>query len=349
MARAGGSDGLPRGFRLTPELIDQKSVLRRELHRARRRNRGVGAEERRQDVLSRGRPLGDVEQVERLHGQAHAVPAELEPLLQRRVRVEVLRVVGEAGDRGLPEIGAQGVGLFGGQLADRVARIVEAGAGGHAGSGDAHRLVHPVAGEAVAVEVAAGGDDVERRFAAVLDDQAELYAEGDVDLAVCRDPVTPVLGVGTEAEIGLGRDLEAAHEVERVVLGLRQRVGDAPLVAVAEPLLQVDEQTLVADLAVVVVEVLGSEVGIGPAADRDAAGRIGGAGHCRIRVGDADVVVAAVVDEADIQADVARQFPAVADLAVPVPRRDQRRIDDRHGRRRVADRAAVERIRPRQR
>ena len=163
-------------------------------------------------------------------------------------------------------------------------------------------LVHPVAGDAVAVQVAAVGDDVERRLGAVVHDGAELQAPGQVDLGMPLDAVTPVLGVRTPAQVWLRGHLQRADEVERVVLGLRQRVGDAALEAAAEALLQIDQQRLVADVAVVRVEALVDEVRIGP--HRVRAGRRRRAGNAGVDVDDPDVVVAAVVEEADVEADI---------------------------------------------
>src|SRR5918993_543475 len=199
----------PRFSGVRTGVLRLEVVLERELDRAWGRHGGVRSELRREGVVAPARPLREVAHFERLHCEASTVAAEREALLKRGVRVEVLRVVLEPGDRRQwsalagTEQRPQRVGLFGRQLADGVAREVEARARRNPGARHAQRLVDPVTSETVAVQVAAVGDDVEWRFTAVVDNHAELDAERQIELAVNLEAMTTVLGVGAKAQAGL--------------------------------------------------------------------------------------------------------------------------------------------------
>ena len=121
-----------------------------------------------------------------------------------------------------------------------------------------------------------------------------------------------VIAAGTPLQVGPLGHQDGADEVERVIGRLRQRVGHFTRDVVAETLAHIDDQALVADLSEVRVE---ADIGVARiGTDRTRSVDIRGAGPAGVGIDDPDLVVAAVIDEAHVEAEVAAQLTPVADL-----------------------------------
>jgi hypothetical protein len=208
----------------------------------------------------------------------------------------------------------------------------------------ADRAVHPIANDAVPVEIPAARRNAERRLGPELDDAPHPDPEWQIDLHVTLDPVTAIVDTGTDIEIRPLGELHVAEEIERVVHRLRERVRHAALEAAAEPLFHIHEQPFVGDRTEVRVEALvrGGRVGpdrIGPCEAR----RSRDAG---IGVDDEHVIVPAVIHEAHIDAEMPPEFAPVADLRVPVVAGLQIGVENRNAGGRNPDGAAAEGIGP---